>query len=189
MQNKKSGGAMSTKCYECSNVMNQKTITYHYLESGLPNVYLKDVIEFICEECGTSFVDIPEPVQLHIILAISISNKPMKLTGPEVRFLRKEIGMTGKSFAEYIHIDPVTLSRWENDKGDSNRENSNDQLIRLAFKVIICERLKATIQWLERSIEKSEVVDMKKHRLDIHTDAIRYFSIPNANNLDFHCNE
>lgn len=172
----------TTKCYECGKSMTEKIIDYHYTESGLLNVYLKGVTEFTCKSCGESFVDIPEPVQLHIILAIVISNSPDKLTGLEIRFLRKEVEMTGKAFAKFIGVDPVTLSRWENDK--ANRGESHDRLIRLAFKVMICEKLKAIVQCVERSITKSEVVHIRKHRLDIDTDAMKYVFIPALNDMN-----
>jgi putative zinc finger/helix-turn-helix YgiT family protein len=180
---------MPTKCYECGKLMKEKTITYHYAESGLPNIYLEGVTNFECGTCGVSYVDIPEPVQLHIVLAIAISNKPIRLTGPEIRFLRKEVGMSGKAFSEFIGVDPVTLSRWENDRGDANKEESNDRLIRIAFKVMMCERLKTYIQWVEFQIKKTEIIDFKRNRLDIHADAMKYITLTQSIPTECNCTE
>lgn len=178
---------MNTKCYECGKVMQKKVITHRYRESGLPDVYLEGVYEFSCKECGTNFVDIPEPVQLHIVLAIAISKSPEKLTGPEIRFLRKEVGMTGKAFAEFIGVDPVTLSRWENDKGDANKEASNDRLIRIAFRVMMYEKLKTMLSWLESQMERSKVITFRHSRLDIHAEAMKSFIIPSISSSNCTC--
>ncbi|MFA4875530.1 MAG: hypothetical protein WC690_09360, partial [bacterium] len=106
------------------------------------------------------------------------SIKKGMLHGPEIRFMRKEVGMNGKVFAEFIGVDPVTLSRWENHPGDANKSESNDRLIRLAFKVMMYERLKTMVSWLEDQISKSQVFSLRKERVDIHTDAMKYLSIP-----------
>ncbi len=168
---------MSTKCYECGKVMNDKKIKHHYVESGLNNVYLEGVSEFTCPSCKTSFVDIPEPTQLHIVMAVALSDKKGLLTGPEIRFMRKEVGMTSKGFAAFIGVSPVTMSRWENSEGDSNRDESNDRLIRLAFKVMMYERLKAMLSCLEAMIQKAGVISFHKERMDIDAEAMKYISI------------
>jgi putative zinc finger/helix-turn-helix YgiT family protein len=171
---------MNTKCYECGKLMKEKTVTHHYTECGLQNVYLEGVLEFTCEHCGNSFVDIPEPTELHIVLSTALSNRPERLIGPEIRFLRKEVGMTQKSFASFIGVDPVTLSRWEKDKGDANKEESNDRLIRLAFKVMMCERLQTLVNCIEDQMKKAQIFNFKKHRLDIHAEAMKYMSFPKS---------
>lgn len=178
---------MNTKCFECGKVMKEKSIRHHYVECGLPNVYLDGVSEFTCPECNTSFVDIPGPEQLHIVLAMAIANSPEKLTGPEIKFLRKEVCMTGKSFAQFIGVDPVTLSRWENDKGDANKEDSNDHLIRMAFKIMMGNRLQTYIAWIESMIEKASVISFNRKRVDVNTDFMRFVSLPSATAKETNC--
>lgn len=177
------GGTMSTKCYECGTVMKEKKITHHYKESGLDNVYLEGVSEFVCPECKARFVDMPRPVQLHIVLAIALSFRKSMLTGPEIRFMRKEVGMTGKAFAEFIGVNSVTLSRWENAPDDANKEESNDRLIRFAFKVMMYERLRAMLSWMEAQIQQSKVVSFHNERVDVDADAMKYVSIPESSPL------
>ncbi len=174
---------MNTKCYECGKVMKKKEISYHYTESGLRNVYLDGVFEFTCSKCGASFVDIPEPVQLHIVLAIVLSCLKKRLTGPEIRFMRQEVGMTSKAFAEMIGVSPVTMSRWENDEGDANKDESNDRLIRMAFKVMMCERLHSIISSLENMIQRAQVISIHNERLDVNADAMKFISIPGEGTL------
>lgn len=38
---------------------------------------------------------------------------PVKLSGEEIRFLRKAIGATAREVADTINVDPATFSRWE----------------------------------------------------------------------------
>ena len=104
--------------------------------------------------------------------------KPTKLGGPEIRFMRKEVDMTAKAFAEAIAVDPVTLSRWENDAGDANKTDSHDQLIRYAFKVMMCEKLREMISNLEATIRNNEVVDYKRNRVELNADMIRFIPVP-----------
>ena len=171
---------MSIKCYECGKSMKETNINYHYTESGLDNVYLEGVTEFSCSGCDNSYVDIPEPINLHIMLSIALSLQDGMLTGPAIRFLRKEIGMSGKAFAEFIKVSPVTLSRWENDPADANKSESNDRLIRFAFQAMMCERLKMMLSWVEDQIQRNEVVTFRNKRVNIHTEAMKHLTMPNT---------
>jgi len=49
-------------------------------------------------------------------IAQRIVSKRYRLTGAEVRFLRKYIGMTAEVFSRLLHVDKTTVSKWENDE-------------------------------------------------------------------------
>ena len=164
------------RCTECGKKMTEKVIDYNYTESGLDNVYLMGVSQFECKDCGQVEVRIPEPIGLHIILAISISMKDGPLDGPEIRFMRKEISMSAKAFAEMIRVSPVTLSNWET--GEMKPKSSNDQLIRYAFKLMMQHRFCAMISNMEEQVRKSQVVKRKRNRIDIDPDHMKYISFP-----------
>ncbi len=118
------------KCPACNKVMTCRTGEYHYAESGLDNVYLSGVE--ICEcTCGEKTVAIPSVMELHRLISIALVNKNSPLTGKEIKFLRKNMGISGKIFAEVIGIDKATLSRWENDNQVISKPH--DRLIRLAY--------------------------------------------------------
>jgi DNA-binding transcriptional regulator YiaG len=59
---------------------------------------------------------IPRLEELHRVLAFAIATHPSKLSGSEIRFLRKYLGWSGKDFATTIGVAAETVSRWENDK-------------------------------------------------------------------------
>lgn len=174
---------MDTTCYECGAKMKAKVIErYHYKESGLDNVYLRNILSFTCPDCKDTVVDIPAPVQLHIVLSLAIASKEGMLTGPEIRFLRKEVGMPSKSLAEKMGVDPVTLSRWENDSGDANKPKSSDRLVRMTFRVMMCERLDTLISYLERIISRAEVVSSTNKTINIDTEQMKFVTFPEQAN-------
>lgn len=177
------------KCHNCGKTMKKEIVTYRYVESGLDNVYLEGVAQYTCAECDEKVTMVPRPLDLHIVMAIDISDKPTPLTGPEIRFLRKEIGMTGKKFAEFIGVSPVTLSRWENAKDNANREASSERLIRLAFKIMMCEKLRSTASFLEELIRNARVSKFKKENYFINTEQLQYITFPSTDHRSLFGNQ
>ena len=170
-----SGGRM--KCIKCNAVMKElKRQPYHYTESGLNNVYLYGVTEYECPKCDNKMIRIPRITRLHIIIAIAISQKPERLTGEEIRFMRKEVGMTGKAFAEAIGVTPVSLSRWETN--EVKHSDSHDKHIRLIFRFMMQKRLRTMIDFIEDSIAQAEVISLKNRRMDVKADQMKFFNIP-----------
>jgi putative zinc finger/helix-turn-helix YgiT family protein len=167
------------KCAECGATMHAiEKKPYHYVESGLDNVYLYGIDEYRCPKCSNEMVRIPRPLQLNIMLAIAISQKEGRLTGAEVRFLRKEIGMNGKAFAEAVGVNPVSLSRWENDK--ESQSESHDRLIRYVFRFMLQKQLQTMIDRVEDALRQAEIISFKNKRVDVNADQMRYITIPNA---------
>jgi putative zinc finger/helix-turn-helix YgiT family protein len=121
------------KCPTCREAaLTEKKANHLYKESGLSNVVLVNVTVQDCPKCGEHMVLIPRLEELHRVIAKHIVEKSARLTGEEVRFLRKQLGVTAKNFAATIGVDPTTLSAWEN--GDAIG-GSSDRLIRLTYVI------------------------------------------------------
>lgn len=103
-------------CPICGGETKVRCEDYQYKESGLPNVTLAGLYIEDCSDCGEELVSIPKLEELHRVLAFSIATQKTRLTGPEVRFLRKYLGWSGKDFAATMGVAPETVSRWENEK-------------------------------------------------------------------------
>jgi transcriptional regulator with XRE-family HTH domain len=71
---------------------------------------------------------IPNVAQLHGLIAEKLLLKNGLLTGQEIRFLRKNAGLSGKDFARYIEVHPAHLSRVENGKGRDRLGAAPDKL-------------------------------------------------------------
>jgi len=121
---------MSKKCRTCGKAeMSPGTETYLYTESGLPNVVLVGVEVRRCPSCGHHDLVLPRVTELHRTIADAVIHKRARLSGPEVRFLRKYLGWSGVDFARHVGVDPSTVSNWENDKDPIGP--TSDRLLRL----------------------------------------------------------
>ncbi len=90
---------------------------YHYKESGLDNVYLKDGARLHACVCGQKFMEIPQIERLHDAIAYRLLNKKTIWRGQEFRFLRKWVGLTAEELGRLLgSVKRGTISRWENDK-------------------------------------------------------------------------
>jgi transcriptional regulator with XRE-family HTH domain len=139
-----------------------------YYESGLDNVQLINVPIWVCPNKHQE-IEIPAVTQLHELLAYLIIRKPASLTGPEVRFLRRRIGIQAKEFAEKIGLTPVTLSRFEN--GHRRICRRIDLLIKLSAAVLLAARdNKPFPTELTHLLDTLEGWDIGRHRLR-HTDS------------------
>lgn len=105
---------------------------YHFVDSGLPNVYLSGIRYFRCE-CGQEMADIPAIKQLLNLIARDLVEKTSALSGAEIRFLRKRLGQRASDFSKQLGFEPETLSRIENDHLPASERT--DKLIRLYYAV------------------------------------------------------
>jgi DNA-binding transcriptional regulator YiaG len=107
---------------------------YHYVGSGLNNVYLVGINYYVCRECGKQAAEIPAMKALHEALGRTIVSKTSPLTGAEVRFLRKRLGKKAIEFAPMVSLTPEYLSALENnpDPVDPGR----DKLVRVIYRAM-----------------------------------------------------
>ena len=105
--------------HNCKNVRIEKFATpkepFHFVDSGLPNVYLVGIRYFVCE-CGNTVAEIPAIKRLMQLIARDIVMSPLDLTGNEIRFLRKRLGKKAADYSKYLGFTPESLSRVENGK-------------------------------------------------------------------------
>lgn len=107
------------KCMVCGSLLlgpRPQTVPYH----SLPGVQLVGVPVWTCA-CGEEEVSIPDIHGLDRLLVDRLAHKNAPLKGPEIRFLRKQMGWSGRDLAKHIGVDPATVSRWENDEQPMSR--------------------------------------------------------------------
>lgn len=107
------------RCESCGAPLISKTIgTYQDELLGIEKVLLLNSVENLaCPHCpGVSYnlvPDIPGLIAAAAVARITISGK---LTGKDIRFLRKAISLTSKELANRLGVTEEAVSRWENDK-------------------------------------------------------------------------
>jgi len=103
---------------------------YQYIESGLPNVYLKNgySIEVIDDEEYTSIDDLEG---LHRVLAGAIASKTMPLTNAEFKFLRIELNLSQRILGKRFGVSEQTIARYE--KGQSDIPRTTDAALRSLY--------------------------------------------------------
>jgi DNA-binding transcriptional regulator YiaG len=101
---------------------------YHYTESGLTNVWLANGFTIRKTKHGEG-VSIHDVDGLHRAIAQALANKP-HLTGAQVRFLRKEMGMSQRGLGEFLGVTDQSVALWER-KG--RLPKTADRLLRLIY--------------------------------------------------------
>ena len=120
------------KCPMCGGMMTKRTGSYKDDLIGLPNVTLVGVGLLKCKQCGETAVQIPRHSELLRLLAAHVITKPTRLSGEEIRFLRKHIGWDEGELAKHFGVDPATVSRWENNKEPIGPQT--DRLLRMTVQ-------------------------------------------------------
>ncbi|MGY0342315.1 helix-turn-helix domain-containing protein [Xylella fastidiosa] len=101
---------------------------YHYTESGLGNVWLRNgfTVHKTPYGDGIAITDLPS---LHRSLSLALALKPATLSGAEIRFMRKELELSQPEFAARLGATTQTLAAWE--EGRAALPNAADKTIRL----------------------------------------------------------
>lgn len=120
-------------CPKCGKPARKMRKDHRFRESGLDNVVLKGAEVHKCA-CGEEAVRIPMMQALLDKIGEALVNKPGPLTGPEIRYLRKNAQLSSQAFAGYLQQTPETLSRWENAKRAPGRDC--DLLVRLTYAAL-----------------------------------------------------
>jgi putative zinc finger/helix-turn-helix YgiT family protein len=102
------------KCDECGgSVTVEREAVRRYDIGGLPHIELHGVEVTHCTTCGNETIAIPRIGQLHRAIAQAFVTQRRMLAHPEIRFLRKHIGLSGNDFAAVMGVARETVSRWE----------------------------------------------------------------------------
>jgi len=85
---------------------------YHYTQSGLDNVWLENGFTFDQTPYGRGVI-IENVHGLHEAIGYALLDKPGRLTGRELRFLRKELELSQSRLGELMGKTDQTVARWE----------------------------------------------------------------------------
>jgi putative transcriptional regulator len=85
---------------------------YHYRECGLPSVYLSNGYTEQMTDWGKG-IAIDDVAGLHRTIGQALVTGRAHLSGPDVRFLRKELGLSQKALGELMGCEEQTVSLWE----------------------------------------------------------------------------
>lgn len=88
---------------------------YHYTECGLDDVYLVSGYDREETPYGNA-VSVKNADGLHVAIGVYLATEEKALSGKELRFLRKEMGLTQAELGQYVGLDPQTVARWEKDQ-------------------------------------------------------------------------
>lgn len=100
----------------------------HYRACGLDNVYLCS--GYTREEiAGEMYTSVKDADDLHKAIARHLVLRRKVLSGKEIRFLRKFMGLTQAQLADFLSISDQSVARYE--KEQSPLEGSSDRLLRI----------------------------------------------------------
>lgn len=160
------------KCPVCGETMKTVKGTYKYVESGLDNIVLTGIPMHKCS-CGEEMPVVRNIEGLHRVIASALVKKNSPLSGKELRFIRKEMRCSAKELASILGVNPVTVSRWENETEKVGV--ANDKLIRLLYIQIVQEKCHKVLEGTVSRIKAIKPGDGQK--------PIR-ISIPSLNKYD-----
>ena len=106
----------------------KKTERYHYTECGLQNVWLANGFVFHDTPYGRG-VSIRDVEGLHRAIGKVLAHKP-RLTGAELRFLRKEMKLSQSAMAPLLGTSEQNISLWER---RGHVPKASDRLARLLY--------------------------------------------------------
>jgi len=127
---------------------------YHYTESGLRNVWLVNGYT-VRKINGEEYTSITDADELHQVIGRSLARKT-HLTGTELRFLRKELGLSQKRLGDMLDVSEQTVSLWER-KG--RMPKGFDRIVRALY-----------LEHLDGNVQIKEMID-RLIELDQHTEA------------------
>jgi transcriptional regulator with XRE-family HTH domain len=145
---------------------------FHFIDSGLDNVYLVGIKYFIDTE-GNKIAEIPAIKQLMQLIARDIVMSPRDLNGKEIKFLRKRLGKKATEYCTYLGVTHETLSRIENEHQPVGAQLQ--KLARLAYCIFsedpalaqcakaILESIADEIKSLKTSKRKKIVLEMGRN--------------------------
>lgn len=102
----------------------------HYTSCGLQNIWLKNGYEIIETDYGVA-TSIHDLTGLHAAIGMYIVNNKPKLSGAEVRFLRKELDLSQAHLALLLGVSEVSIRGWENNRTKITKPA--DKLLRMLY--------------------------------------------------------
>ncbi len=179
---------MTSCTHDCEHSAEQRISTnacpYHYVGSGLSNVYLVGVPYLVCSECQKQAADIPALELLLSDIARVIVEKSSPLTGAQVKFLRKRLSKRSVDFAAMISITPQRLSVIES-SDEHTLAAGRDKLVRVIYRALSGDhRLRTAFdrqgefeRWItsihcQGQSERIVATWLENHKWQVQTEAI-----------------
>lgn len=129
---------------------------YHYTESGLENIYLKN--GFVCtEEDGEEFVSFTNFDGIHQAIAIAICSQKKWMSAAQLKFLRKEFNLSQTGLGQLIYCDRQSIARWE--KGEIEIPHLADVMLRALYLESIDKE--SHVSLTIESLADAEIADMQ----------------------------
>ena len=118
------------------------TEPYHYVASGLPNVFLLNGVS----EANTPYgpmATIEDINGLHNAIGLYIIENPEQMTGAEFRFLRKQLELTQKQLGCYLRVNEQTVANYE--KGNTGLGPADPQMRMLYLISVLPEQTRLEV--------------------------------------------
>lgn len=103
---------------------------YHFTECGLNYVYLANGYN-ITHEDGEEFVSFDDLDMIQFSIADHICKQTIRMSGQQVKFIRKELDLSQSKFGEILFCDRQTVARWE--KGEVALPKLPEAMIRALY--------------------------------------------------------
>jgi DNA-binding transcriptional regulator YiaG len=103
----------------------------HYNWCGLDDVYLLSGFTRTRDDDGEESISIKNMDGLHRAIGEHLAKHKKALNGNEIRFLRKQMGISQDELAEILNVADQTVARWE--KGEFEIPGPAELLVRLVF--------------------------------------------------------
>lgn len=154
------------KCTSCGETVTFERRNYRYTESGLSNVVLQGVEIAQCHACGNENVILLRLDKIHWAIARALTTEnPARMTGQQLRFLRKHIEFSGEKLARHLGTDKTKISKWE--RGEDRIGKSTDRLVRLLVAELD-EELKPTAAAVAQHFPL--ITDQSGSAFELHVD-------------------
>lgn len=105
------------RCDKCKTGLLERSVKPEHIEDlgGVVVKIMNAVKEYKCtgDDCDEVSIGIPDMQGLVCAAAVYRALDPVRLSGKEVRFMRRALDMTQTQFGEAMDLTPESVSRWE----------------------------------------------------------------------------
>lgn len=115
------------RCFECNKGKYSTTVT-DITADVRGEKFTVSVEAEVCNRCGSQVLTNPQSAAYAVASADAYREKHGLLTTTELKGVRKRLGMSQQTFANYLHVGVASVKRWE---AGLIQDESHDELIRL----------------------------------------------------------
>jgi transcriptional regulator with XRE-family HTH domain len=156
---------------KCGKPMTAMRGDYLFAESGLDNVLLRGVKLLRCNHCGSVTPLLSKLNHLMRVIALALVLKPSVLTGKEIRYLRKYVGLTGEQFGNKLGLTKEHVSRIENGKYPVGEQT--ERLIRYVA-ISIDPDLQGEVEQLFDLLDEIGEAQQERIEINLETGSFKY---------------